>query len=286
MTKPSNLPTNTVPTNTVPTNTVPTNTPPFSLRATNLSVKAGHHLAVSNINMTFEVGQFSSVIGPNGAGKSTLLRALLGLVPAESGEVWLGEKQLKQWSRSERSRALAYLAQSEQLPKEAKVRDIVALGRGAGHWKWGLIPTQPWTQNDEQAVLDALERTDTKRFEDRRLEELSGGEQQRVALARALASGPQFLLLDEPTNHLDLAYALEVIRYVRGEVEGGLGVIAVLHDLNLAARANHLVLMQEGQVLASGPPETVLTPPHLQTAYGIRVKILHDDQHLLVIPQD
>ncbi len=236
------------------------------------------------VSVRFEGGRFSAIVGPNGAGKTTLLRALIGLSPAESGEVRLGGRSLAAWSRPERSRALAYLAQNEALPNETRVRDVVALGRGAGHWKWGLIPAQPWNAQDEAAVQSALERSDTLRFAARRVAELSGGERQRVALARALAACPQFLLLDEPTNHLDLAYALEVIRYVRGEVAAGLGVVAVLHDLNLAARADFVALLCRGQVLAQGTPREVLTPPNLQAAYGIEVRLLEDQGQLIVVP--
>ncbi|WP_406585110.1 ABC transporter ATP-binding protein [Deinococcus aetherius] len=238
------------------------------------------------VSAAFRVGEFTAVIGPNGAGKSTLLRALLGLSRAEAGEVRLCGRPLARWTRAERARTLAYLAQGEELPLDARVRDVVALGRGAGAWKWGLIPTQPWTPADEDAVTAALDRTDTRRFEDRHVHELSGGERQRVSLARALAAGPRFLLLDEPTNHLDLAYGLEVVRHLRGEVARGLGVVAVLHDLNLAARADRLLLLLEGRVLAVGTPGEVLTPAHLHAAYGLRARVTRDEERPLVIPED
>lgn len=257
-----------------------------TLAATDLHVQAGAFPAVRGVSATFQAGQFAAVIGPNGAGKSTFLRALLGLSPVQSGAVTLLHKPLSAWSRSERSRLIAYLAQTEALPLETRVRDVVALGRGAGTWKWGLLPSHAWTEADEQAVQAALQKTDTLKFEDRRVSELSGGERQRVALARALAAEPRFLLLDEPTNHLDLGYALEVIRYMRCEVAGGLGVVAVLHDLNLAARADQVVLLHEGRVLAAGSPETVLTPEHLQEAYHVRVKVIRDAERIVMIPED
>ncbi|MCP2015187.1 iron complex transport system ATP-binding protein [Deinococcus sp. HSC-46F16] len=257
-----------------------------TLEARDLHVRAGSFPAVQGVTVAFREGEFSAVIGPNGAGKSTLLRALLGLTSPEAGEVRLLGRSLPQWTRTERARTLAYLAQGEGLPEAARVRDVVALGRGAGEWTWGLLPRRPWTAEDEAAVDRALDRTDTARFTERRVGELSGGERQRVSLARALAAQPRFLLLDEPTNHLDLAYGLEIIRHARCEAAGGLGVVAVLHDLNLAARADRLVLLAQGRVLAQGTPAEVLTPAHLHAAYGLRVRVLHDGDRPLILPED
>ena len=256
-----------------------------ALEARGLEVRAGTSLALRGVSARFESGRLSAVIGPNGAGKSTLLRALLGLSRPASGEVRLLGRPLEGYRRAEHSRALAYLAQGESLPGNARVRDVVALGRGAGEWRWGLIPSRPWDGEDEAAVQGALERTDTARFAQRRLNELSGGEAQRVALARALAAQPRFLLLDEPTNHLDLAYSLGLLSLLRAQAAQGLGVVAVLHDLNLAAQADWLLLLCGGEALVSGPPEEVLTPEHLHAAYGVEVRVLRSEGRLVVLPQ-
>ncbi|AZI41664.1 ABC transporter ATP-binding protein [Deinococcus psychrotolerans] len=260
------------------------------LEALNLSVKAGDLLAVQQVSAAFERGRFSAIIGPNGAGKSTLMRALAGLTPVQSGEVQYQGRALPDYSRRERARSLAYLAQTEALPTETKVRDVVALGRGAGEWLWGLFPHHPLSLgslslDDEQAIDRAMQRTDTAHFADRAVAELSGGEQQRVSLARALAANPQFLLLDEPTNHLDLAYALNLIETLRQEAGSGLGVVAVLHDLNLAARADHLLLLHQGRVVAQGSAESVLTPQHLAAVYGVQVDVIRHGGRLVVVPE-
>ncbi|WP_161881620.1 ABC transporter ATP-binding protein [Deinococcus alpinitundrae] len=260
------------------------------LEALDVSVRAGDLLAVQQVSAAFERGAFSAIIGPNGAGKSTLMRALAGLTPVQGGEVrWQG-RSLASHSRRERARTLAYLAQTEALPPDTKVRDVVALGRGAGEWLWGLFPGNPLSfgglsADDDGAIACAMQRTDTARFADRPVAELSGGEQQRVSLARALAAEPDFLLLDEPTNHLDLAYGLNLIKTLREEVHNGLGVVAVLHDLNLAARADHLLLLSEGRVVAQGRAENVLTPRHLEAVYGVRVDVIRHGGRLVVVPE-
>ncbi|WP_293915236.1 ABC transporter ATP-binding protein, partial [Deinococcus sp.] len=264
-----------------------------TLEAVNLSVKAGDVPAVQNVSAAFFRGQFTAIIGPNGAGKSTLMRSLAGLVPVQGGEVRVSGRPLLAHSRRERARLIGYLAQTEPLPAETTVRDVVALGRGAGEWLWGLFPRNPLAPAglsaearaaDEGAIQCAMQRTDTARFAERRVFELSGGEQQRVSLARALAADPKFLLLDEPTNHLDLAYALGLTLSLRQEARAGLGVVAVLHDLNLAARADTVLLLSQGRVVAHGTPEEVLTPQHLGAVYGVPVDVVRHGGTVVVVP--
>ena len=259
--------------------------PETSLVAHDLSVRAGKVMAVQSVSTEFRRSQLTAIIGPNGAGKSTLLRALMGLDAPASGAVHLAGKPLQKWSRRERAAQLAYLAQGEALPPAARVRDVVALGRGAGHWRWGLLPPLSEDQGDTRATEQAMRRTDVLPFAGRRVEELSGGERQRVSLARALAAVPGFLLLDEPTNHLDLGYAAELMGHLRCEVAGGLGVVAVLHDLTLASQADWLLLLHGGRVLAQGTPEQVLTPANLHAAYNLRASVLRHSGRLIVVPE-
>ncbi|MGY2897191.1 iron complex transport system ATP-binding protein [Deinococcus sp. UYEF24] len=257
-----------------------------TLAAENLSVRAGRMLAVRGVTAEFRRGQLTAIIGPNGAGKSTLLRALMGLDAPAIGAVMLAGRPLSAWSRRERASRLAYLAQGEALPLGTRVREVVALGRGAGEWRWGLLPPLALEGGGEaQAVEDSMRRVGVLAFAERRVEDLSGGERQRVSLARALAADPQFLLLDEPTNHLDLAYALSLMDTLRQEARSGLGVVTVLHDLNLAARADGVLLLDQGQVVAQGSPEAVLTPEHLQAVYGVKVAVLRHGDQLVVVPE-
>ncbi|WP_407541473.1 ABC transporter ATP-binding protein [Deinococcus radiomollis] len=241
-------------------------------------------MAVRGVTAEFRRGQLTAIIGPNGAGKSTLLRALMGLDAPAGGAVTLAGRPLSAWNRRERASRLAYLAQGEGLPPGTRVRDVVALGRGAGQWRWGLLPPLVLEQEEASAVERAMGRTDVLNFAERRVAELSGGERQRVSLARALAAEPDFLLLDEPTNHLDLGYAAELTEYLRCEAAGGVGVVAVLHDLTLASQADWLLLLHGGRVLVQGTPEEVLTPANLYTAYNLRAEVLRHSGRLIVIP--
>ncbi len=255
-----------------------------TLAAENLSVRAGRQLAVRGVTAEFRRGQLTAIIGPNGAGKSTLLRALMGLDAPAIGAVTLAGRPLNAWSRRERASRLAYLAQGEALPPGTRVREVVALGRGAGDWRWGLLPPLAPEPGEVVAVERAMTRVGVLEFAERRVEELSGGERQRVSLARALAADPQFLLLDEPTNHLDLGYAAELTESLRCEAAGGVGVVAVLHDLTLASQADWLLLLHGGRLLAQGAPGEVLTPANLYAAYNLRAEVLRHSGRLIVVP--
>ncbi|WP_424950461.1 ABC transporter ATP-binding protein [Deinococcus sp.] len=254
-----------------------------SLSAHDLSVRAGKMIAVQGVNAEFRRGHLTAIIGPNGAGKSTLLRALMGLDAPAGGGVTLAGRPLAEWNRRERAARLAYLAQGEALPPGMRVRDAVALGRGAGEWRYGLLPPLTERADETRAIRRAMERVDVLAFAERRVGELSGGERQRVSLARALAAEPAFLLLDEPTNHLDLAGAQALMNALRAEVAGGIGVVAVLHDLTLAAQADQLLLLRAGELLAHGTPEQVLTPANLHAAYGLHAEVLRHGGRLLVV---
>jgi ABC-type cobalamin/Fe3+-siderophores transport system ATPase subunit len=240
-----------------------------------------------NLSLSFPKGKLCALIGPNGAGKTTLLRLMLGLSRPIGGEVfWLG-KPLAAWKRAERAQTLSYLAQSEALPTDFRVREIVQMGFPLAGNRWA---GNGWKKNNtkgaEPELLErAMRRTRTLEFADLPVHHLSGGEQQRVALARALVAQPQILLLDEPTNHLDIGHSLELLDLLRLEVDAGLSVLMVLHDLHLAAKADHLVLLHQGRILAQGTPLEVLTPEHLWTAYGVRLKVHSLEGNLVLTPQ-
>ncbi|MFJ2832593.1 ABC transporter ATP-binding protein [Streptomyces sp. NPDC087263] len=209
-------------------------------------------------------GDIVGLVGPNGSGKSTLLRAVYrSLRPAE-GVVRVGEDDV--WALSPRAaarRTAAVLQDAGGNTTGLSVTEIVALGRAPHHGLLGRDGAE-----DHRAVSDAIDRCGVRPFADRDYTSLSGGERQRVLLARALAQGPRLLVLDELTNHLDIRARFELLDLIRAT---GVTTLAVLHDLDLAARlCDHLVVLHEGAVVAAGPVLEVLTPQVLGEVFGVR----------------
>ena len=225
------------------------------LEARGVSFSYREKPVLSEVDFAVSSGELVALVGPNGAGKTTLLKILAVLLKAQTGTLKCPEPRAKR---------VAYLAQADALPLEWTALEVVRLGRVPHQGLWGAA-----TRADEIAVQNALEVTQTAEFAHRRLESLSGGERQRVALARALAQQPQLLLLDEPTNHLDVTHGAALLRVLRDSALEGLGVVLVLHDLNLAALCDRIVLLHDGRINASGAPSAVLEPQILEAAYGV-----------------
>lgn len=210
--------------------------------------------ALSQASLELAGGELLAVVGPNGCGKTSLLRALLGTVPIREGTVVLGEKPLHDWNRAEIARLVALVPQREETAFSWRVQEMVEFGRYV--WRGPLGAMNP---EDRRAVEDAIARCDLQSFRDRRVETLSGGEWQRVRVARALAQEARVLFLDEPTASLDLGHEMELLELVRGLVSSGLAALVVTHQLNLAARfAHRMLLLSDGLVVASGTPEEVM----------------------------
>ena len=224
------------------------------LEARGVSFSYRDGVVLDGVDFDISSGELVALVGPNGAGKTTLLKILAGLLKPNAATLECPEPRAKR---------VAYLAQSDALPLEWTALEVVRLGRVPHQGLWGAS-----TRADEDAVQNALEVTQTVEFANRRLESLSGGERQRVALARALAQQPQLLLLDEPTNHLDVTHGAALLRVLRTLALEGLGVALVLHDLNLAALCDRVVLLHDGRIKASGAPNAVLEPEILEAAYG------------------
>ena len=228
---------------------------------------------VREITAHIATGAVTVIVGPNACGKSTLLRAFGRIQRPDAGRVTLDGKAVGDYGPKEFARAVAFLPQSAAAPDGITVGDLVARGRFPHQ---GML--RQWSEADEQAVLGALKRTRTEDLADRRMAELSGGQRQRVWIAMVLAQQTGILLLDEPTTYLDLAHQLEVLELCRelNQVHGTT-VVAVLHDLNQAARyADHIIAMAAGRIIAQGAPEAVITSTTVREAFGVSVHVLPD----------
>lgn len=230
----------------------------------------GHDILV-DVSLHVSSGEIVAVIGPNGAGKTTLVRAISGVLPPRSGKVQVDGLDLAKLSTVQRARYLAVVPQARQLPAAFTVHQTVLLGR-TPYLSWLGRPSPA----DQLLVSQALEHTRLTHLAERRVGELSGGEQQRILLARALAQDTPVLLLDEPTTHLDLEHQSNFLNLVRTLTEQkNLAVLMVLHDLNLAGLyADRVALLVAGRVHTTGSPQEVLTPEHLTAVYNVPVNVV------------
>lgn len=243
------------------------------LTASGLFVRLDRTPIVKDASLTLRAGRFTALVGPNGAGKTTLVRALAGVLPAE-GEIGLGGRPLSDLSPRERAKRIAYLPQGNTFHWPMPVEQIVALGR----YPHG-DPFSPSTEADRRAVAHALAVTGAQELAHRPVTHLSGGEKARVALARALATEAHILLADEPTMSLDPRHQLVVMELLRDQAHRGGAVLAVVHDLALAARyADRVIVMQNGQISADDNPQEALSEERIASIFGIEATIIEFDK--------
>lgn len=233
-----------------------------------LCVSYGTYSVLKNISLTLQEGQWLMVVGPNGAGKSTLLNAL-SRGCRYTGEVFLDGTPLQSYKAKALAKKLGVLAQNHPVSYAFTVEEVVSLGRYAHTG----APLQARSDEDSAAIESALEVTGLQTLRRNSVLTLSGGELQRTFLAQVFAQSPEILLLDEPTNHLDLIYQKQVFALVKEWLKTpGRAVLSVVHDLSLAKKyGTDALLLHKGEVLASGPLKSVLTPEALETAYGMDV---------------
>jgi len=241
------------------------------LEANDITIAYGERVAVSGVSLKLEPCRITAIIGPNGAGKSTMLRTLNGGVDPATGEVLLDGKPLGSFSRRTIARRIAVVAQEADLRFPVTVFEFVLAGRfafaGPG-WGWE-------TAHDIEAARVVLRETQLEELSGRLMNELSGGERQRAVLARALVTEAGVLLLDEPTANLDLAHQATILALVRQRCDSRqTSALVVTHDINLAAEfSDSVLLMKDGQSVAFGKPDEVLTPELLNEVFAVRVLV-------------
>lgn len=236
-----------------------------TLRAWGIKVRRGERLVVDGVDVAVAAGELVGLIGPNGAGKTTLLRAIAWLTELAAGTVAFDDIAIDTIATFERAKKIAYVEQSGMAAWPVSVADLVGLGR-LPHRN---ILRGPGT-DDRDAVLEALRATDCAALANRSIDTLSSGERSRALLARALAGKPSILLLDEPVAALDPSQQLGIMTLLGDLAAAGMGIIAVLHDLPLASRFCHrLVLLKDGRVLAQGEPQAVLQDRFLAEAFAV-----------------
>jgi iron complex transport system ATP-binding protein len=244
----------------------------MSLSGRNLSLKLSDIPLLANINLDVHPGKITTVLGPNGAGKTSLLRVLVDELSPDTGTVSLNGRELVKWSAKERARLVAVLPQHSLLNFPFTAEEVVMLGR---------TPHDTGLAHDREIVAEALKAVDGDYLATRTYTQLSGGEKQRVHLARVLAQiwepadeGHRYLVLDEPTSSFDLAHQQLTLDVVRNLAEKGVGVLMVIHDLNLAARcADQMLLMQCGSIVISGTAEDVLKPENIASVFQVEASI-------------
>ncbi|MGW7317139.1 ABC transporter ATP-binding protein [Streptomyces sp. NPDC054854] len=245
------------------------------LTAENVTLGYDQRVIAENLSVEIPDNSFTVIVGPNACGKSTLLRALSRMLKPSAGRVLLDGQAIASMPAKKVARTLGLLPQSSIAPDGITVADLVSRGR---YPHQGLL--RQWSPQDERIVNESMAATGVAELADRAVDELSGGQRQRVWIAMALAQQTPLLLLDEPTTYLDIQHQLDVLDLCAElHEQQGRTLVAVLHDLNHAARyATHLIALRGGVVVAEGPPAEVVTAGLVEEVFGVRCQIIEDPE--------
>jgi iron complex transport system ATP-binding protein len=249
-------------------------TPPDTarLRVESATIGYDRRIISEHLSVAIPDESFTVIVGPNACGKSTLLRSLSRLLKPSAGQVVLDGADINSYRTKEVARRVGLLPQTSIAPEGITVADLVGRGR---YPHQGFV--RQWTEDDERAVLRAMHQTSVADLSGRPVDELSGGQRQRVWVAMALAQHTDIMLLDEPTTFLDITHQIELLELFTDLHDVGHTLVAVLHDLNQAARyGTHLIAMKDGAVVAEGPPDEVVTAELVEEVFGLRCLVVPD----------
>jgi iron complex transport system ATP-binding protein len=252
--------------------------PTYALTAQKLTVHRGSLCVLGEVDLSIHAAQWTCVVGPNGAGKTTLLKAMAGLLPS-SGELRVQEQDLRTLAAKDRAKMIAWLGQQEQGSDDLSVNDVVMLGRLPHQSSWVGADAKDTAQ--VQTWLTLLQLTHLK---DISLAQLSAGERQRALLGRALAVQAPILLMDEPIANVDLPNQSDWLQTVQQLTQQNTTVVSVLHDLNLAMRADHVVLMHQGRLVIHAKPDDPQLHQALMQVFAQRITIHRVADQWVVLP--
>src|SRR5471030_746608 len=249
----------------------------MSIAAENITWRVGKKTIVNNVSLSVSRGETVGLLGPNGCGKSSLLRILAGLRRPHSGTVMLDGQNIARIAKKQLARRVAFVEQHGMTEANMRVVDVVKLGRIPHH-----SPFSNWSTQDDETVTAALQRVDMLSKSEQGWQSLSGGERQRVHIARAIAQSPTEILLDEPTNLLDIHHQIQLMKLVS---ELPVTSIVAIHDLNHASMfCDALIVMQQGQIVAAGSPQEILTESLLWDVFRVETRIeispYHGKKHI------
>jgi iron complex transport system ATP-binding protein len=249
------------------------------LEVRSVSVKVGNKTILNDVSLNVQPGEFVALVGPNGAGKTTLLSVMAGDITPTSGDAVLHGKSVHAWKTAELARHRAVLPQEQLLAFGFQAVDVVRMGRTP----WARMPEEDF---DDLIVAESMHHTDVSHLAERTFPTLSGGEKARTSFARVLAQQTNLVLLDEPTAALDIRHSEQVLTQARRLAHAGHAVVAVLHDLTVAAaHADRICVLAEGRLRADGTPDQVLTPELVADVYGHPVDVITHDGRLVVLPR-
>jgi iron complex transport system ATP-binding protein len=239
-----------------------------------VGMRYGTAEVLAGITANFQPGELAAIVGPNGAGKSTLIGIMAGLRHGYTGRCSYRNRDIRAWNRRAFARHVSFVPQSLKVDFPFTAEQVVTMGRTP--YGGGLFETD----EDREAVEQAMRTTDTLGFRTRDFRSLSGGERQRVVIASALAQSPETLLLDEPTTYLDLKHQVETYRLLRDLARGGMLAIAITHDLNLALTyADRALILSQGHLVADGAPHSVLTEDRIHEVFGVTAYLRNGPDH-------